>query len=204
MTLSPAATARLLDVARRAICAKLAGRACDPPVFDPTDPSHLWTELTQPAGCFVSLHEFRTRRLRGCVGRLDATQPLMIAVHQAAENALDDPRFVDADAVCTEELADLELEVSILSPLRPAESPLAFEPLEHGIYLMLNGRTGCFLPQVARETGWGREQLLNRLCTEKLGLHAGAWQGEDARLFVFSVLVVGPEPFIAGPVGIGR
>jgi hypothetical protein len=59
----------------------------------------------------------------------------------------------------------------------------------------LLGRTGCFLPQVARETGWIREQLLSRLCTEKMGLQPEAWKHPGAVLEIFSILVVGPEPF---------
>ena len=80
----------------------------------------------------------------------------------------------------------------------------AFEPLEHGIYLQLAGRTGCFLPQVARETRWTREQLLARLCTEKLGVDPRAWQAGDARLFTFSVLVLGPEPFVTAAMRASR
>jgi AMMECR1 domain-containing protein len=50
---------------------------------------------------------------------------------------------------------------------------------------------------VARETGWSREQLLNRLCSEKLGLPANSWQNSDAKLMKFDTLLVGPEPFAA-------
>jgi uncharacterized protein len=199
----PDATMRLLHIARAAIRAKLEGRPSVPPQADPSDPADICAELNQPAGCFVSLHELDTHRLRGCVGRLDASGAVCLAVHQAAESVLDDPRFA-ADPVTAAELADLELEVSVLSPLRAVDSPLAFEPAEHGIYLHLGGRTGCFLPQVARETGWTREQLLDRLCIEKLGVDACAWQTEDARMYVFSVLVIGPEPFVVSPMRVQR
>ena len=62
-------------------------------------------------------------------------------------------------------------------------------------YLTMGGRTGCFLPQVARETGWSKEQLLGRLCQEKLGLAAIAWKHPEARLFTFTALIIGPEAF---------
>ena len=158
--------------------------------------------LHQPAGCFVSLHTLRGR-LRGCVGRIDATRPLSEAIEAASGQVLHDPRFADAP-VRAEELAWLEIEVSVLSPPRPAPHPLAFEPLSEGIYLTIGRHSGCFLPQVARETGWTREQLLDRLCTEKMDLAATAWREPGAQLHVFSVDVIGPEPFetsIHGQIG---
>ena len=160
-----------------------------------TDPG-----LGQPSGCFVSLHSLQGRRLRGCVGRIDASQPLIVALESASKSVLEDPRFAHA-RVTVEELAWLELEVSVLSPPRPAPSPLHFEPLTEGIYLTYGHRSGCFLPQVAQETGWSREQLLDRLCTEKMGLPASTWRQPQAVLHVFSVDVVGPEPFEPSVLG---
>ncbi len=151
-------------------------------------------EIRQPAGCFVSLHSLHGHRLRGCVGRIDASQPLIVALESASRSVLEDPRFSHAP-VTVEELAWLEIEVSVLSPPRAAPSPLHFEPLTEGIYLTYGHRSGCFLPQVAQETGWSREQLLDRLCTEKMGLPASTWRQPQAVLHVFSVDVVGPEPF---------
>jgi AmmeMemoRadiSam system protein A len=150
--------------------------------------------LREPAGCFVSLHSLRGHALRGCVGRIDASQPLIEALRMAAVQVLQDPRFV-RDPVRLDELPMLSIEVSVLSAPTPAPTPLHFEPLEHGILLSLGGRTGCFLPQVAREMGWTREQLLDRLCLEKLGLPPAAWRNPQARLHVFAVRVLGPEPF---------
>lgn len=151
--------------------------------------------LHQPAGCFVTLHTLHGRRLRGCVGRLDAAKPLLEAVFATSLSALEDPRF-RYSPVYLEELPELELEISVISPLRPVEHPLAFELQSEGIYLTIGQRSGCFLPQVARETGWTREQLLERLCTEKMGLPCSAWQNAEAQLSVFSTVMVGPEPFV--------
>jgi AMMECR1 domain-containing protein len=107
---------------------------------------------------------------------------------------LHDPRF-EVDRLRLEELPNTEIELSLLSPLTPAADVLDFDPLHQGIYLKCGPRSGCFLPQVARETGWSREQLLSRLCTEKMGLPPDAWQDKDATLQVFSTLVIGPEGF---------
>jgi AmmeMemoRadiSam system protein A len=188
MLLPPQHHRTLLDAARAVIRATLAGQPL--PEIQTAEPT-----LLQPAGCFVSLHEQATHRLRGCVGRMDASQPLITAVCKASSGVLGDPRFRDDDAVRLHELPNLEIEISILSPLRPAPGPLEFDPLNEGIYLKLGGRSGVFLPQVARETGWTKEQLLSRLCTEKMGMPADAWRLPGAQLLVFSTQIVGPEPF---------
>ena len=189
MELAPDQKRRLLDAARETICAVLRDPRPPPPPPPCPDPA-----LLRPGGCFVSLHERGTHRLRGCVGRMDATRPLWAAVHHAASGVLEDPRFRH-EPVRLNDLSRLEIEISVLSPMRPAETPLDFDPRHEGIYLTHAGRSGCFLPQVARETGWDREQLLGRLCTEKLGVAAGAWRDPDARLLTFTTLVIGPEEF---------
>jgi AmmeMemoRadiSam system protein A len=157
-------------------------------------PDQIAAFLPQPAGCFVSLHALQGHQLRGCVGRIDAGQPLIEALRAASGSVLKDPRFARRP-VQIDELPLLSIEVSVLSAPRPAASPEDFEPTEQGIYLTVANRTGCFLPQVARETGWTREQLLDRLCLEKLGLPASSWRSPQAKLDVFSVQVIGPEPF---------
>ena len=180
----------LLDVARGAIRRALGAEVPNGGLPEPCDDP----ALMQPAGCFVSLHRRVERRLRGCVGRLDAQGPLLIVVRETAANVLNDPRFTD-QPVTLAELSELELDISILSPLKEAASPLHFDPLADGIYLTFGDRAGCFLPQVARETGWTREQLLDRLCTEKLGVPAATWRNPKAQLHVFSTVVVGPDAF---------
>lgn len=187
MKLTEDQSQRLLAVAKEAIVHAL--RDEDPPPIETDDPA-----LLQPAGCFVSLHAQHTHLLRGCVGRMGATQPLLQCVRETAAGVLEDPRFLDRP-VNLGELSSLEIEISVLSPLHPVEDPLSFDLLNDGIYLSYRGRSGVFLPQVARETGWTREQLLDRLCTEKLGVPARAWRSAEARLSVFSTLIVGPVPF---------
>jgi AmmeMemoRadiSam system protein A len=180
----------LLDVARAAIRQALGADVSNGDITESCeDPA-----LMQPAGCFVSLHQRVARRLRGCVGRLDAQGPLLIVVRETAANVLNDPRFTE-QPVTLAELSELELDISVLSPLKEAPTPLHFEPLTDGIYLTFGDRAGCFLPQVARETGWTREQLLDRLCTEKLGVPAATWRNPKAQLQVFSTVLVGPDAF---------
>jgi AmmeMemoRadiSam system protein A len=188
MDLSPAHQHTLLDIARASIRQALRG-AADQIVPASSDPL-----LNMPAGCFVSLHDQASHRLRGCVGRLDAKSPLIQCVYEMSAGVLADPRF-RSNPVTTPELPRLTLELSILSPMQPAPTPLDFDPQRDGIYLTCQARSGTFLPQVARQTGWTREQLLSRLCSEKLGLPPNAWQDPSAKLLTYQALVIGPVPF---------
>ncbi len=154
-----------------------------------------WAATTGSGALSVKNHQ-----LRGCVGRIDASLPLIDALRTASSQVLHDPRFA-AELVTLGELPLLEIEVSVLSAPHPVPSPLDFEPEQDGIYLTLGRQSGCFLPQVARETGWTREQLLDRLCTEKMGLPPAAWRAPQARLNVFSVIVIGPVSFESPAIG---
>jgi AmmeMemoRadiSam system protein A len=193
MQISSEQQAILLDTARMVIRDRLRGRT-PPPLAPNSDPFFL-----MPAGCFVSLYEQKTHRLRGCIGRLQSPDPLLQNIYQTAASVLGDPRF-RSNPVTSEELPRLVLEISVLSPLKPAATPLDFDPQVHGIYLICHGRTGTFLPQVARQTGWSRQELLARLCTEKMDLPAESWEDPEAKLFIYEAAVIGPVPFIPEPV----
>lgn len=195
MHLSDRQRSNLLDIARRTI-RHLLTREGDEPTPELSAETFNDPELQQPAGCFVSLHEIGTERLRGCVGCLDAKLPLIQAVQQGADSVLHDPRFV-THPVRADELSNLEIEITVLSPLVFARDCLDFDLVEHGIHLTIGDESGCFLPQVARETGWSREQLLERLCMEKLGLPRDAWKQPGARLERFTTTIVGPETFVS-------
>ncbi len=200
VVLSPDSRAALLNIARFALREKLSPPTPVPaPAESAKLPEITSPELLAPAGCFVSLHEHSTHRLRGCVGRIEATKPVWETVYRTAGETLADPRFVN-ERLTLADLANLNIEISVLSPPRAAATPLDFELLEDGIYLTIANRAGFFLPQVARETLWTKEQLLARLCSEKLGLHPQVWQRPGARLFTFKVEVIGPEP-VQSPAG---
>jgi AmmeMemoRadiSam system protein A len=188
--LSASSRDALMHLARRVIRARVcSGCEAVGPEFDAPADLELW----QSAGSFVSLHEMDSHRLRGCVGRLDATVALWESVKQTAGSVLKDPRFAN-HPVLPLELPGLTLEISVISPLRPCLA-LEFDLLNDGIYVTFGERSGCFLPQVARETGWSREQLLERLCLEKLNLPGGIWRHGDAKFFSFPVEQIGPERF---------
>jgi AmmeMemoRadiSam system protein A len=133
-------------------------------------------------GAFVTLREHG--QLRGCIGRVwhDGPLPQLVSA-MAYEAAFQDPRFGPLSA---DEVDDLEVEVSVLTPPQPAEAE-DIEPGRHGVLLRKQGRSAVFLPKVATEQGWDREQLLDHLCL-KGGLPARSWT-RDASLFTFEAEV---------------
>ena len=145
----------------------------------------LTTELERPRGAFVTLKlppkkQGGERRLRGCIGIIAATQPLYrIVVDMAAKAACADPRFAP---VSVEELPELFLEVSALTPLTEVAGPEAITPGLHGVQLRKDGAGAVFLPQVAGERGWDVEQLLAQLSL-KAGLPRDGWVGGTLSVF---------------------
>jgi AmmeMemoRadiSam system protein A len=143
--------------------------------------------LAEPCGAFVSLH--RGKRLRGCIGYIDALRPLWITVRECAlAAALHDPRF---EAVTLGELPRLHLEISVLSPLievRPEE----IEVGRHGLLVSRGPQRGLLLPQVALEWKWDRERFLEETCL-KAGLPPDAWR-HGARIQVFTAQVFEEPP----------
>ena len=173
----------LLRVARGALCARLAG---DPmPVTDTTD-----VALTGPGAAFVTLRrrtESGEPSLRGCIGTFEQDTPLLDVVARMAESAaLSDPRF---PSVVLEELQDLVIEISVLSP-RVEIDPQQVVVGLHGLYLSRGTTRGVLLPQVAVEYGWDRETFLDQTC-RKAGLDAGSWRHPDTRIEVFTAEVFG-------------
>ena len=140
----------------------------------------LPARFLEPSGAFVTLK--RGGRLRGCIGYIQPRQPLYQAVLENGVNAArNDRRFAP---VSPAELADLEVEVSVLSVPEPIDSYEQFRVGEQGIILRKDGRKAVFLPEVAREQGWTRDETLRHLA-RKAGLPDDAWQ-EGASLEVFT------------------
>ncbi|GIW43273.1 MAG: AmmeMemoRadiSam system protein A [Candidatus Binatia bacterium] len=161
-------------LARESIRARLAGIA--PP----------WLEgvprpLRQPAGVFVTL--FLGTQLRGCVGTVEASEPLFRTVPRlAVAAAFEDFRFPPVE---WSEADKLTIEISLLSPLREVASPEEIVVGTHGVVLVHDGQRAVFLPKVAVEQGWDRTTLLEQLC-RKAGLPADAVQRPGTKLFVFT------------------
>jgi AmmeMemoRadiSam system protein A len=136
-------------------------------------------------GVFVTLHV--GNRLRGCIGVIEAKEPLGESIVRcAAAAALDDPRFRPMEA---EEIKDLEIEVSLLSPLQRIQ-PEEIEIGKHGLLVEQGFHRGLLLPQVAVEHHLEREQFLRETC-HKAGLAADAWKAPGTRIYGFTCEIVG-------------
>lgn len=140
----------------------------------------LPAHLREPSGAFVTLK--RKGHLRGCIGNIQPRRPLYLAVLEHGVNAArNDHRF---RPMGPDELKDLEVEVSVLSPPRGIGSFVEFRVGEQGVILRKDGHRALFLPEVALEQGWTREDTLSHLAL-KAGLNADAWR-EGASLEVFT------------------
>ena len=149
--------------------------------------------LRARSGCFVTLKNRGT--LRGCIGTFTARGPLHETVREMAGAVLRDPRFLDRP-VTAGELADIRIEISVLSPLEKVKDPLAeIELGRHGICIDEPLGSGCFLPQVATETGWTKEEFLSHCASGKAGLAADAWRRPGVTVYRFEAEVFGEEEF---------
>ena len=146
-------------------------------------------QLNDCCGCFVTLKN--NGRLRGCIGQFVSDIALIELVQDMAEQAVSaDPRFF-SDPVAADELEQLDVEISVLSPLKRSDEPLGFELGVDGIFIRKGSASGCFLPQVALETGWSREEFLSYCCSQKAGLKADAWKDPDTEVYLFRADVFG-------------
>lgn len=143
--------------------------------------------MREERGVFVTLH--LGGELRGCIGEIIPRRPLYLAViDQAINAAVNDPRFLPLTAA---ELPLVQLEISVLSRPRPIGSWQEIAVGRHGVLLEKGGHSSVFLPQVAPEQGWNREEMLDHLAC-KAGLSPEAWR-QGAHFQVFEAQVFG-EP----------
>ena len=171
----------ILTIAREAVAAAVRGEK--PPEVKPAS-----AELHEPSGAFVTLKNHG--RLRGCIGQFVADRPLFEMVQEmAVSSATRDLRFAD-DPITPAELGELHVEVSVLGPLEEIDDPLDFELGVHGIYLKSGFAHGCFLPQVAAETGWSKEQFLSNCAAGKAGLAPDAWKDPKTEVLRFTCEII--------------
>ena len=142
-------------------------------------------DLLAPGGVFVTLH--KDGQLRGCIGLIESDQSLIKTVEEMAIAASrNDPRF---DPVNEYELKEIDIEVSILSPKKRVESVDDIMMEKHGVIVKKGFASGVFLPQVALESGWTKEEFMQHLCADKAGLHADAYLEKDTEIYVFEAQV---------------
>ncbi len=186
-TLSPELRRKLLVLARSVVESAVKQEPLSAVKFDDA-------ALQEHRGAFVTIKN--QGRLRGCIGNFVAREPLFRVVQRMAmAAATQDARFF-GNQITVEELKDVDIEISVLSPLVPVADPMKIELGKHGIYIIneKKGAAGCFLPQVASETGWSAAEFLSHCARDKAGLPADAWKNDpDTTVLVFTAEVFGEK-----------
>lgn len=168
----------LIDIARKTIEHRVRGK--EPPEFDIDSPV-----LGEKRGAFVTIHKHG--QLRGCIGYIEAVKPLHITIQEMAEAAaLHDHRF---PPVSPDELSALELEISVLTPLKRIKDIEEIQIGKHGILLKKGYHQGVFLPQVATEQGWDRITFLDQICFKAGIPDKNCWKDKEAEIYIFSAEV---------------
>jgi AmmeMemoRadiSam system protein A len=202
-TLTEAEKKALLADARETIAARLEGRSSRysrSPELEKAVKAGS-SALSMPCGAFVTLHKTAAvsagpggnagsgkGQLRGCIGRMAATEALEKIVRtMAVEAAFGDPRF---PPLSKDELPQCEIEISVLSPMEKCTNPRSVKVGIHGLYLIYRGRAGVLLPQVPVEQGWDLDQYLDYICV-KAGVPPKSYEAPGAELLTFTAVVFG-------------
>ena len=180
-SLSDEAKSMLKDIAYKSIKDSLEGKPVAQQALNSLNSKFLI--LNSKCGAFVSLH--KQGHLRGCIGHFGEDVPLYeIVAEMARAAAFEDPRFLP---VTHDELDDLDIEISVLTPMRRIQSLDEFQLHKHGIYIRKGYRSGTFLPQVADEVNWTKEEFVGHCSQDKAGLGWNGWK--EAELYVYEAIV---------------
>lgn len=175
--LSPSDKEHLLVLARQSIEYYLENKK----IIQPEKPKSII--LNKERAVFVTLN--KNHNLRGCIGQMIAQMPLYKAVAEmAASAAFNDHRF---GPVKKNELKDISIEISVLTPMRRIKSIDEIEMGRDGVYVKKGMQTGVFLPQVAEETGWDKKTFLENLCAHKAFLPKDTYLDKDTEIYIFQV-----------------
>ncbi|HOG40797.1 MAG TPA: AmmeMemoRadiSam system protein A [Syntrophorhabdaceae bacterium] len=137
--------------------------------------------LKEKRGAFVTLK--KKGELKGCIGYIKGVKPLYETVQEMAiQAAFHDPRFAPLEK---DEWKDIDIEISVLTPMKKIQSVDEIEVGTHGLYIEKGFYSGLLLPQVATENNWDREAFLGYTCW-KAGLPEDAWKHKDTKIYIFS------------------
>lgn len=173
--LTPSEKKELLKIARNSIETFVkTGQTADLPIKD--------ARLNEIQGAFVTIRKHGV--LRGCIGNIIGQKPLFETVRDmAVAAASQDPRF---SPLTTAELNGIDIEISVLSKPRLVKDVSEIQLGKHGVIVRQGDHQGVFLPQVADETHWSKEEFLSQLCSQKAGLAPDAWKNPETALYVFT------------------
>jgi AmmeMemoRadiSam system protein A len=174
----------LLGIARSTIESYIQNRS-----IPDVDPKTLTPTLKTGCGAFVTLK--KQGELRGCIGRFDSEEPLYRIVQMmAAAAATQDYRFAP---VKLPEMQSIDIEISVLTPMQRIYSLTDLILGKHGIYIKKKMNSGTFLPQVATETGWSKEEFVGHCAQDKMGIGYNGWKDADTELYTYEALVFGEK-----------
>lgn len=180
--LTPGDKKNLLRIARRTVEDVARSRA-----LSDLEPQDYGPGLLAKTGAFVTLRKGKS--LRGCIGIFESDQPLYRVVQEmAVASSTRDPRF---QPVQPEELKDIRIEISVLTPMRKIKDIKEIQLGKHGILIQKGIRRGTFLPQVATETGWTLEEFLGHCAEEKAGIGWNGWKQAD--IYIYEALIFEEE-----------
>lgn len=167
----------LLNIARKTIESYIQNK--EKPTFDPTS-----DKLKKPGAAFVTLH--KKGNLRGCIGHIIASVPLWECVRDMAiAAATQDPRF---SKVQEEEIPELHIEISVLTPPELISDPQKVIVGKHGLIMERGFNRGLLLPQVPLEWGWDKETFLRQTC-HKAGMSEDCWKDPKTKIHTFEAIV---------------
>ena len=147
------------------------------------DESTISPKLKQHLGAFVTLH--KEKQLRGCIGQFEPNQPLYkVVIEMAVSAAMFDRRFAQ---VTPQELENIDLEISVLTPRKRITSMDEIKIGRDGIYIKYGEKNGTYLPQVATDMNWSVEEFVKSCCEEKAGIDPT--KCSDAELFTYEAIV---------------
>jgi len=138
-------------------------------------------DLNHPIGAFVTLT--KNGALRGCIGHFEPEEPLYKTIQEVSiSSATKDTRFTP---VTKNELAEIEIEISTMSPQRRMKNWEDIEIGKHGVRIINRGKTGTLLPQVATDNNWDLVTFLETICWQKMGLDKGCYKNTASQIYVY-------------------
>jgi len=149
-------------------------------------PDSMTATLKENCGAFVTLH--LNNKLRGCIGTFRQDRELSRNIQEMAiAAAFNDPRF---EPLTAEEYKNIDIEISVLTPMQKIDSIEQIIPGKHGIYIKRGNVSGTFLPQVATETGWTLEEFLGHCSRDKAGIGWDGWKDEETEIYIYEAIVL--------------
>lgn len=183
MILTPEEKKYLLSLSRKIVTLKSEGKSIQ-------EEDYFSASLKLPTGLFVTL--YKSQQLRGCIGYVEGIKPLQNAVAEMSVSAaFEDPRFPPVDK---DEVKDIVIEISVLSPLETISDTTEIEIGKHGLIIEKGFMRGLLLPQVATEYDWDVLTFLEQTC-QKAGLPTDAWKDKETKIQIFSAEIFSEADF---------